>query len=286
MSPIAQWMENQGEFVRNLIVSGLLLALTLLLRVLFVRMIRHAEIRSADLRRRWLLGIRNLTLLVIALGLVIIWAEQLRTLALSIVAIAAAIVIGTKELITCVSGSLLKIGSRAFSLGDRIEIRGIRGDVIDQTLLATTIMEVGSGRLRTGRIITVPNALFVTDPVYNETLAQPYALHTVLVPVKMDDDWRVAERLLLQSATEYTESFRQDARQLLTQAAEERGLDAPGVDPKVSLQFTVAGEVTLVLRMPVPVDQRNRIEQAVLHTFLDRYTEHLKTTASQTGARS
>ena len=66
-------------------------------------------------------------LLLLLFGAIAIWAQELRTLALSFVAIAAAIVVATKELLMCLSGTLLRSSSRNVSLGDRVEIAGVRG---------------------------------------------------------------------------------------------------------------------------------------------------------------
>src|SRR5690606_32112227 len=85
-------------------------------------------------------------------------SAELRTVAISIVAIAVAFVVATKELILCITGSILKMASRSFVIGDRIQVKDFRGDVIDQNLLATTILEVGPGKLthqRTGRMAVI-----------------------------------------------------------------------------------------------------------------------------------
>lgn len=137
-----------------------LLLFVLVARALLSKLIRTG-IQAPELRRKWLVQTRNGLILVFLLGLVLIWGQELRTLALSIVAIAVAFVVATKELILCFMGSLVKGGARSFDIGDRIQVKDFRGDVIDQNLLATTIMEVGPGKLthqRTGRATVIPNS--------------------------------------------------------------------------------------------------------------------------------
>ncbi|MBS3803576.1 MAG: mechanosensitive ion channel [Oleiphilaceae bacterium] len=121
-----------------LISTVILIGLIIILRTLTARFIRRTVV-SPELRGRLLVNCRNGFVLLGLLGLVFIWGDQLRALALSIVAIAVAFVVATKELILCVTGSILKSGAGSFNLGDRIEVKGLRGDVIDQSLLATTI---------------------------------------------------------------------------------------------------------------------------------------------------
>lgn len=84
-----------GMLLKLLISSFLLLAVMITVRALLGRYIRK-RVASMELRRRWLVYSRNALLMFMLLGLVIIWAEELRTLALSIVAIAVAFVVATK----------------------------------------------------------------------------------------------------------------------------------------------------------------------------------------------
>jgi len=243
-----------------LIVSGLII------RALIAGFIKR-RVNSPELRRRWLVQSRNGLLLLMLLGLVLIWGEELRTLALSIVAIAVAIVVATKELIMCITGSILKAGAGFFSIGDRIQIKDFRGDVIDQNLLATTILEVGPGKLthqRTGRMAVIPNALFVSEPVINESFTHDYVLHVFTVPFKRDDDWRGAQKAIVESARKQCAPFLEEVRRYMNRVSVSRGLEAPSVDPRVTMQVPVAGEIHLIVRVPVKSGQRGFIEQAIM----------------------
>lgn len=251
----------------SLLISTVLLILGLLIaRALIARFIKR-QVESLELRRRWLVQSRNGLILLLMLGLALIWGEELRTLALSIVAIAVAFVVATKELIMCITGSILKAGAGSFSIGDRIQIKDFRGDVIDQNLLATTILEVGPGKLthqRTGRMAVIPNALFVSEPVINESFTHDYVLHVFTVPFKRDDDWRGAQQAIVESARKQCSPFLEEVRRYMNRISVTRGLEPPSVDPRVTLQVPVAGEIHLIVRVPVKSGQRGFIEQAIM----------------------
>jgi len=255
------------DSVLSLIVSTALLVLIILIaRALSSRFIKR-QVDSLELRRRWLVQSRNGLIMLMMLGLVLIWGEELRTLALSIVAIAVAFVVATKELIMCITGSILKAGAGSFSIGDRIQIKDFRGDVIDQNLLATTILEVGPGKLthqRTGRMAVIPNALFVSEPVINESFTHDYVLHVFTVPFKRDDDWRGAQKAIVESARRQCSPFLEEVRRYMNRVSTSRGLEAPSVDPRVTMQVPVAGEIHLIVRVPVKSGQRGFIEQAIM----------------------
>lgn len=249
-----------------LISTAFLIIGGLIVRALIARFIKR-QIDSPELRRRWLVQSRNGLLLLMILGLVLIWGEELRTLALSIVAIAVAFVVATKELIMCITGSILKAGAGSFSIGDRIQIKDFRGDVIDQNLLATTILEVGPGKLthqRTGRMAVIPNALFVSEPVINESFTHDYVLHVFTVPFRRDDDWRSAQKAILAAARKQCQPFLEEVRRYMNRISSSRGLEPPSVDPRVTMQVPVAGEIHLIVRVPTKSGQRGLIEQAIM----------------------
>lgn len=270
---IRQWVEYfaiSGSLPNMLISTAILIFIIIILRTLLARYIRR-NVSSTELRRRWLIQSRNGLLLLLLLGLLFIWGEELRTLALSIVAIAVAFVVATKELILCVTGSILKTGSGSFNLGDRIQVKDFRGDVIDQNLLATTILEVGPGKIthqRTGRMTVIPNALFVSEPVINESYTHDYLLHVFTVPFKREDDWRGAQEAFLKSSNRHCQPYLEEVRKHMKQLSEERGLDVPTVEPRVTIQVPAAGEIHLIIRIPVKSTQRSFIEQSILSEVL------------------
>lgn len=266
---IQTWLTNfvLSDSMISLITSSVILIVTVLaLRALLGRFIRRS-VASTELRRKWMVQSRNGLLLLLMLGLVLIWGEELRTLALSIVAIAVAFVVATKELILCVIGTLLKTVSNSFNLGDRIQVKDFRGDVIDQNLLATTIMEVGPGKIthqRTGRTMVIPNAMFVSEPVINESFTHDYVFHVFTIPFKRDEDWHEAQKAFLESAKRHCAPYLEEVRKYMNRISIKRGLEVPSVDPRVTIQVPTAGEVHLIVRVPAKSGERGFIEQAIL----------------------
>jgi len=252
--------------LRLLISSFVLILSVVILKYISTRFIRR-KVQSTDLRRKWIVQSRNGFLFLILFGLIIIWGDELRTLAFSLVAIAVAFVVATKELILCITGSVLKSGAGAFDIGDRIQIKDFRGDVVDQNLLTTTILEVGPGKIthqRTGRKTVLPNALFVSEPLINESYTNNYVLHVFTVPFKREDDWIAAKKLFLETANKMCGPFLDDVRAHMEKLSEEKGLDVPSVDPRVTLQVPAAGEIHLIIRVPAKTAERSYIEQSIL----------------------
>ncbi|GKS60342.1 mechanosensitive ion channel protein MscS [Nitrospira sp.] len=250
----------------------LALILTVLaLRTLFVRWAASQKGLTVEDRRRWVVYIRNGMLLLFAVGMVAIWANELQAFAVSLVAIAAALVLATKELILCVSGAALRAGSKFYSIGDRIQVGTQRGIVLDHDLFATTLLEIGPGQashLTTGRVVIFPNSLLFSAPIVNETFSKDYVFHVTIVPMRNEDDWQRGERVLTEAARAECAEYIQNAAAYLHDLEERNLMEAPNPEPKVTLQIDQPGRINLVLRFPVPVRGRARTEQAILRRFL------------------
>ncbi len=257
-----------GTHTHDAIATVIVFLATLLLRSAAIRFVRHTDWANSEAQLRLMVQIRWATVLILSLGLVIIWASELRSLALSVVAIAAALVLALKELILCASGSFFRATSGCYTIGNRIEIDGIRGDVIDVGPLSTTILETGPGHRRTGRAVALPNSLLLSKPVINESFTDNFVLHTLSVPVAFDDDWPAAEQRLLRIANDVCSPFLAEARGYMNRTAERHGLPQFTVEPTVSVQVPEATKLNLILRMPTPSRDKGHIEQQVLRRFL------------------
>jgi len=268
--PVTWTFLDDPELRRNLLATGTLIFALILSRFAVLRTIRNMKVSSDAMRRRWTASVRNLVLIGLGLGVMVIWASELQAFAVSVVAIAAAIVLATKELIMCVSGSILRATSGSFAIGDRVEMGGVRGDVIDSTLLSTTLLEVGPGHQRTGRAVVVPNSVMLSGGVTNETFMDRYVVHVMTLPIKAEDDWRSAEETLLAVANDACADFVEPARAFMDRLSDKHSLPKFSVEPRVLVAMPKAGELELVLRVPTPVRERGRTEQRILRTFLER----------------
>ncbi len=256
-------------------ITALLITIVVILRLIFARLVSRNERLVAEARRRWSMYIRNVLFAVLVFGLIFIWAPQLQTFTATLILIAAAIAIATKELIACLSGAILRISTNAYTLGDRIEIGGVRGNVVDHNLLTTTVLEIGPGQTShqyTGRAMIIPNSLLLTSTLTNETYTKKYILHITRVPLKTQDDWQTAEQILLEVGMAECKSYLEDAKKYMKQLEGRHWLDSPSVEPRVTLQLKEPGYIDLLLRVPCPPDRIARLEQAVLRTFMSRFS--------------
>lgn len=248
--------------------TAILVTAALVLRALAVRALGRSRL-PVEVRARWLGQLRVALLLVVALGLGVVWGPALREVALSLAAVAVAVVVATREILACLTGAFVRTASRAFTVGDRIEIMGVRGDVVELGALTTTLLEVApAGARQTGRAVAIPNSRFLENPVWNESFAGEYGLQLLEVEVKAEADWQDAERRLLEAARAETADYLEPARQRTEDQAWKRGLGPDSVEPMITLSLPDADTLALRLRYPAPAAARARVEQAILRRYL------------------
>ncbi len=271
MQKVLDFLSQSGY--SHLISTITLVILVLGLRSLLIKKVRKSEWRSED-KRKWYVNIRNWSSFTIFFGLVIIWATELQTFALSIVAITGAMIISGKELILCVHGGLLRSFNNMFKVGDRIEVDGIRGDVIDANLMITKVLEIGPENFThqfTGRSIIIPNSLFLTDQVINESFLNKYVLHVFKVTLSREEDWKKAEECMMAAANESCADFIEKAQKSMDQLAKKEGLEVPKATPRITYKFSTSKEIEMIIRVPSPASRKGNIEQEILKRFMEKY---------------
>lgn len=270
-----------GDFLANLqavthsqiFSSGVLFIGFLIFRWTLIMGVRRWNAPSPEEKRRWIVQVKNISLVMLVAGLIGIWATELRTFAISLVAVAAALAISTKEIILCFLGGFYKASSSPFDLGDRIEVGGYRGEVIDHDFLSTTLLEIGPAKdvhSMSGRQLILPNSLFLTNPIINQSLQQEFALHNIRVPLHHTEDWRQVEKLLLEVAYKECGVIIEPARRSMQNMSKREGLDLPTVEPRVTFQLMEHGQLQAILRVPCHGSRISRTEQAIVRGFLER----------------
>ena len=226
---------------------------------------------SIENKRRSLVVSRNITMLLLLFGLAMIWAAQIQTLALSMFAVAAAIVVATKELIMCLSGSILRSVTKQYSIGDYIEINGLRGRVVDINMLNTLMMQIGPNPLigqLSGKTLSFPNSLLLSHPVRRDNILGDYVIHTVEIPVPIHlDSDEIIGRLkdVLDPLCEpYVPAIKQHLENVQTQKL----FITPAAQPRVSRVPHDDKVYNIIVRFASPVAKRLEIQQAVLDEFL------------------
>jgi small-conductance mechanosensitive channel len=273
-------MEQLFELLKNqvsagqLIITSSVVIIAILIRVIIFKILNNSKTILRENKRRIMVNTSSFLSFFVVLGLLFIWSSELRTLAFSVAALGVAFVLATKELISSFTGSLYKASNNVCSVGDRIEVKGVRGDIIDRSLLATKIMEVGPGHdtnYYTGRMITIPNSVFLTEMIKNESELGRFCLHSFRVTVDYTDEWKSAYDILLEEAQKECGKYIEEASEYVDKIQAKNNLETPTIEPQVVIKFNSHKEILLILRITVPMKKMIEIEQNIKRNFLSRF---------------
>ena len=269
-------------FTKRLITTVIIAVVLLTARYFTVRYIRAANYNwTSQQRLRWIGSSRTIFFVILLLVVLYLWGETIQGFAVSVFAIAFALVFSVKELCMCFNGSIVRFRGHLFEIGDRIEVKGMRGDVIDTTLLSTTIVEVGKGagnHQYTGRRYSFPNSLLLTEHVANESFLQNYYMNNIVIPLKREDDWKLAKQILTTIAQEESAPYLEQARRQIRKIERSKSLELPSVEPRVTIGIPDKKTIHIHLRIPSPAHLKGRLEQVVMSRFLEQFLPYASST--------
>jgi small-conductance mechanosensitive channel len=203
--------------------------------------------------------VRYVVVVVIIIVLAAIWRPFAGRLGVVLGFVTAGIAFAMQEVVGAFAGWISIATGRLYRVGDRVDVGGVRGDVIDITPLRTKLMEMGSpkdteswvgGRQLTGRIVSVSNKAVFTSPVFNYSSAFDFLWEELVVPVPYDEDWKRAEEILTEAVWEV--SARSDARRAVEQMRRSYPIPPTDLEPRVFVRAT-DNWIELAARFVVPV---------------------------------
>ncbi|KWU24756.1 hypothetical protein AS149_31930 [Burkholderia cenocepacia] len=217
--------------------------------------------------RRQVVLTKNALVLIAVLLIVTIWATKIAGVALSLAAFASAVVLSGKELIMCCTGYALYALARPYGVGDYIEINGVAGRVIDVDLFSTTLAEIATAHQLTGRSVTFPNSLLLTQAVRNQTATGEYVVNLLRVAVPYDCDRTRCEAAAIAAGQAVCKTWLKEADRHLRRIEEEAFIDLPSSEVKVLWESDDTYKHWLVIRFACPIQLRVTAEQDILRRF-------------------
>lgn len=86
---------------------------------------------------------------------------------------------------------------KTFSVGDRIKIKDLSGDVVDIKMMHTVVKSLlGGTDHHSGKLVSVPNELFLVEPVENYTMDNNFIKGEIKMSITYESDWRRAKEIL------------------------------------------------------------------------------------------
>jgi small-conductance mechanosensitive channel len=267
---IKSWLADPLAVKIVVAIAGLIV-----IRIIVILLIRSLGryTRDSETRYRTRKVVTLISYLVVLLFLGIVFKDRLGGLTIAFGVAGAGVAFALQEVIVSLAGWVAIVFGRFFVTGDRIQLGGITGDVIDIGLLRTTLMECGEwikADLYTGRIVRVANSFVFKEPVFNYSGDFPFLWDEITLPVTYVSDYRLAREILEKIIREVIEEYSAYAKRAWKDVVKKYMISEAMIDPVVTLactdnwvEFTIRYITDYKLRRAT----KNRIFGRILEEF-------------------
>ncbi len=271
------WIEtNLGfppDLTRRIAATLTLIVVIAVVRWLIARWLSRS-ISDGDLLFRSRKAVGYISTVVLVLLLTWIWLPFFNDLGTFLGLLSAGLAIALADVFMDLAGWVFIIFRRPFKVGDRIEINGTAGDVIDIRAFRFTLLEIKNwvdADQSTGRLVHVPNGMLFKYAAANYTEGFFHIWHEIPVLVTFESDWRRAEEILRECITPLAiEEEELRHHQKIASAARDYFISFRELRPTVYISTQDSG-VLLTVRVLVEARGRRSVDDQFWRATLDAF---------------
>ncbi len=190
--------------------------------------------------------------------------------------VSAGLAIALSDVVKNIAGWIYILSRHTFSVGDRIEIGAVQGDVVDIRLVRFSVIEIGNwvhADQSTGRLVHIPNGQLFTNAMFNYTTGFAYIWHEVPVSITFESDLDAAEQLVRDVLADHVPDLSAEIRKDLMRTAPEYRIQFQHFTPTTYVTAAPHG-VIITARFMIPVRQRRNYDQMIWKPLVRAIREH------------
>ena len=236
---LKEWA-SANPFVWSLIKFLVILIIILIGIQLFRRYLKK-KITNTVIRYKAQKGIEIIGYVLLAVLTITYFSGTIKDFTLIIGLFTAGIAFTLQELILSIAGSIYIFLVKVYKPGDRIEINGIKGDVIDVDSIYTTMMEIGqwvSSDNYSGRIVKLSNAFVFKGPIYNYSQDFPFIWDELNVPIRYGSDVELAKSIIIKIASETLSEYTTISKAEWERVVSKYYIEDAQIDPTLAITLT------------------------------------------------
>jgi small-conductance mechanosensitive channel len=274
--PFVNIDDPSGE-LQKLLVAAMVITVTWLLLyylgILFEKITMPKVGSHAQSRSMWKLITYAIWILVLSVVAFSLMGET-GSLVLYIGLIGAALTFVLQQPLLDVLGWALISYRRIFRIGDRIAVGDTKGYVLYITTMYSELREFGEwmrGDTFTGRIVTIPNSVVFTQPVFNYTKDFPFVWDEVVNLVTYESDIEVAKGYMLEAAKKVVGQLMEQNYERYKRKIEIRDLHQLLLkEPELRMELADSGVNVYVLYF-CPVELRRKIKSEITEMIWSKF---------------
>jgi small-conductance mechanosensitive channel len=277
---LAQWRGTlQSQYsvaLRSLLGKIAVLVFALGAVLILGEMWRRATLRYVkDIRRRYQFLLLRRIVMWFAIGLTIAFAlaTEIGSLATFAGLITAGIAVALQNVILAIAGYFFLVGKYGVRVGDRVQISGVTGNVIDVGIVRLHLMELGGLGTEpqpTGRVVVFSNSIVFqpTASFFKQIPGTNFGWHEVKLILAPDSDYSLAEKRMLSAVEKVYATYRDKIVQQHRQMENTYGFGVDLPEPKSRLYLTQTG-LEVVIRYPLELKHSAEIDDEITRALLE-----------------
>ncbi len=243
---------------------------------LIIQKIVYDKTEEPIIRYRWMKAAAYGYFCLLIVVLLRIWFEASWPIGNIFALTSAAMTLALQDFVKSFAAWLYIIWRKPFSLGDRIRVGDVAGDVIDISMMRFSLNEIGEwvdSDQSTGRIIHVENNRILNNPIINFTEGFPYIWEEIPVLVTFESNWKKAKKIILEVIQLHSINAKKISGKTIRDISRKYMIFYHKVTPIVYTSVKDCG-VLLTARLIVEPRQRRIIDERVWEDILIEFGKH------------
>ena len=272
---LTSWREAIGHISHEELRELLLRVGVLLLLIAVVLAIGEIWRRTTfryihDSRRRYqfLLLRRVVMWVAVVLIIVLAFATQLGSAVTFAGLLTAGVAVALQNVIVSMVAYFFLIGKYGIRVGDRVQIAGVTGEVVEIGLVRIHVMELGGpgDTQPTGRVVALSNSIVFqpTAGVFKQIPGTNFLWHELKLTLSSETDYHTAKDRITESVSETLAEYR-DSLEAQRRSMEMNLTTVSPTDfkPRIRLHYTSSG-IEANIRYPVAFDKAGEIDDQLM----------------------
>ncbi len=273
---LANWRDTVHKEYRDKLQSFLVRLAVLLIVIALVfaagEVWRRAILRYIqETRRRYQFLLLGKIMIWIAVGVIIAltFTTELGSVATFAGLITAGVAVAMQSVILSIAGYFFLIGKYGIRVGDRVQISGVTGEVVDIGLVRLHLLELGQNGTEaqpSGRVVAFANSV-VFQPnagVFKQIPGASFVWHVVSLTFSPESNYRLIQERIETAMDKALKDHRAEMeRQMRHMEQTLSSIHTIALMPKTSLRFTASG-IEVTVHFPVALQNAAEIDDRVM----------------------
>lgn len=263
---------SEDVYQRKLTQTVFLIATSYFVLFIFIKFI-NSRVKDIKARHTIRKNVVYMITTIVIIAVIFIWIQNLNNLTIFFGVAGAGLALALQEVILSIAGWLLILVRRPYEIGERIEINGIKGDIIDIRLFQTSMLEIGNwvdADQSTGRIVNIPNSFVFKTQNYNYNRGFDFIWNEIPLLLTFESDWEKGRDIILTHARKYAEGLEDNVRRKIDAMRNRYMIFYGKLTPIVYVNIKDSG-IELTLRYLTEAKKRRYTQDLLCQAILSEF---------------